>query len=98
MTDTIWMTKDGKKARVVDLENSHLVNIERFLTFRGTTAPGHHPGFFANRLDAVREEMRLRQLDPAPTIKEHPIPPCPWEQFHSNAVDIEDAYPCWFCS
>lgn len=97
MSEPTWLTRDKVRMTVGEMTDSHLLNLERFLAFRGVTAPGFHPGFFRDIEERVAAEIQTRGLERLPTITTHKIPPCPFADAHSYAVDITDYFPCFFC-
>lgn len=94
---TTWTARDGTRMDISYLTDEHLLNVERFLSFRGATAPGVHPSFLEKKREAVDAEIDLRGLSLLPTIKEWPIPPCPYLTEHPAVYEAADWFPCFFC-
>lgn len=94
----VWEAKDGTVYKVPELSDSHLLNIERFLSFRGATAPTVPSWMLLEQTSRIDKEIAKRGLERLPTIRKHKDKPCPAADVHSDAMDITDWYPCLICS
>lgn len=59
--DMLWKTREGQLVRIRDMEDSHLLNAERFLRSDGATQPRSRAG-----VEVLQEELRIRGLKPLP--------------------------------